>query len=166
VPRTLTILGAVAVVVGLLVLLFSAGIQTTPTTVNIPAGEADQLGATTVGPESFTATWSGENYSTTVYLIAGTPTCRGTPSGMLATGSGVNGTITATLNGGHTYSMYGCLNGQGEAITVNWTSTGYTLLGIAGGVFLVIGAMGLVIGAVWKPKLPPPGPGDASGRPG
>jgi hypothetical protein len=150
--------GGVAIVAGLLLLFLSVSIQTTPTTVAVPAGQADTPGSNVVGTAMLTATWSGGDPSTSFYVVTGTPTCRGTPSGMLAEGSGANGTLSTSIPSGSSYSMYACLGGSGEAITVSWTATGYSLLGVAGGVGLIGGALILIAEFLSMAKIKPPDP--------
>ncbi|MCI4322835.1 MAG: hypothetical protein L3K03_02250 [Thermoplasmata archaeon] len=155
-PRKWAILGGVAIVAGIVLLFLSVSIQTTPTTVVVPAGQVDTPASNVLGTETLTASWSGGNPLTSFYLVAGTPTCHGTPAGMVAEGSGANGTLSAAIPSGGSYSMYACLGGSGEEITVSWTATGYSPLGVAGGVALVGGAMVLLAEFLSKARIQPP----------
>jgi hypothetical protein len=142
--RRLVIVGIVLMVIGVLPLIGSILIDSTSTSVAVPADAVDELTPSGIGGTTFTATWSGGDSGTTVYLTSGAPTCTN-PQGLAASASGASGTISATLTSGTTYGLYACSNGQGEALTFSYTTAGISPLVLIGIVLIIVGAL---IGAI------------------
>jgi uncharacterized membrane protein len=146
--RGLRIGGIVLIILGIILVGLSVAVQESPTSVAIPAGSADVLSppSTSLGSASFSVSWTGAAGGTEVYLVTGTPSCSGTPGGLVASGSGSSGSFTATLQSGTSYELYGCDGGSPEGLSVSWTATGLSLLLIIGIVVAVLGVLLLVLG--------------------
>ncbi|MCI4323876.1 MAG: hypothetical protein L3K03_07675 [Thermoplasmata archaeon] len=146
--RGLKIGGIVLIIIGIALVLISVAIQESPTPVAIPAGDADVLTApsTSLGSASFTVTWTGAATATEVYIITGSPSCGGTPSGLVASGSGSSGSLSASLSSGTSYELYACNGGSPEALSVSYTATGVSLLVVIGIVVAVLGVVLMLLG--------------------
>jgi uncharacterized membrane protein len=146
--RGMKIGGIVLIIIGIALVLISVAVQESPTPVAIPAGDADVLTApsTSLGSASFSVSWSGAATGTEVYLVTGTPSCGGTPSGLVASGSGSSGSFSASLSSGTNYELYGCDGASPEGISVSWTATGLSLLMVIGIIVVVLGVVLMLLG--------------------
>ncbi|HEV2449822.1 MAG TPA: hypothetical protein VGU43_05380 [Thermoplasmata archaeon] len=147
--RGLFIGGIVLAIVGILALGGGYAIQQTATTTSVPAGSALSLSPTAIGSTPVTITWSGGSAGTIVYLTTASPSCP--PANNVTSGSGASGTLKATLSSGTTYSVYAC--GGSGAISISYTTSGFTILMVIGVVLLILGIVLAVVGRRAKPKV-------------
>jgi uncharacterized membrane protein len=133
--------GIVVAVIGVVVVVVALVISDGTTSVTAPAGSAWTITPTALTSVTASIHWSGGNATTRVWLITGTPTCT-SPSGVVANGSGPNGSFAPTLSPGTTYSLYACSGATFQAGTFSMTvSGGLTILELVGFVVIAIGAV-------------------------
>ena len=163
--RGLLIGGWVLLFVGFALIAASFAVNSSVTQ-NVPAGSAWSLTPKTIGSASVTITWTGAPPGAAVYLVTGTPVC-GNPGGVVATGSGISGTITATLNPGTTYLLYACSGASYASASFTYTASGFSYLNLGAGAALVLGAALMVLGlrAAPKPAAARPAPRAAPATP-
>jgi eukaryotic-like serine/threonine-protein kinase len=156
--RGLFIGGVALLVVGLLLVVVSFALQAMPTTEQIPAGSAAEITPTGVGGASLAVSWSGGDATTQTYLVSGTPAC-GSPSNVVAHGSGASGSFSASITSGTTYYLYACHSLAGvstyETAQFSYSATGISILVLVGIVLAVIGAVLSVLGFRGQPKMRP-----------
>ncbi len=121
--RSVYLVGIVLLAAGFVLLGLGLIPNGKSTTVAIPAGSSVPLAASTLTPQTLSVSWTGETVGTRIYLIVGTPTCS-SPKGLVARGTGGNGSISATLHPGTTYLLYGCGVTTFKTVTVNYTAKG------------------------------------------
>ncbi|HUI38356.1 MAG TPA: hypothetical protein VLY85_01865 [Thermoplasmata archaeon] len=138
--------GLAVIAVGFVLVVAGALVQSVSTSISIPANSAERLTPSTIGGVSFSASWSGANASTTVYLITGAPTCVESPQGVVTYGTGASGTITATLNSGTSYQLFACNGNQSEPLSASYTSQGITVLMVLGIVVAIAGIVLAILG--------------------
>lgn len=138
--------GITLVVVGLLLLGGDYALQLEPTSAYVPAGQGLKLNPAVVGSVGVSLGWSGGTSGTTVYLILGSSAFSCPPSSSLTSGTGASGTLTATLHSGTLYTLFACTAGSVSAITVTYTSNGFTYIMAVGAALAVVGAVLLWLG--------------------
>ena len=156
--RRLTIAGIVLLGVGLILIAASTAATGQATSVSIRPGTYLQLSPNGIGGDSLSASWSGGTPTTIVYIITGTPTCSSTPRGVVASGSGASGFLSATLSGGLAVDVFACSSGSPQGITFSYTDQGTTIADLIGGAVEVGGIVVLLMGILAKPKAVAPGP--------
>lgn len=142
------------VAVGLLVLVAAVVVQSIGTTVRAGAGERVAISPDTFGPSVAVVRWSGGDANTTVFLTAQRPSaadfryyCQ-SGDGLIAKGTGADGTLTANVEGGVTYELFGCTGVAsnpifGLTLTFTYRFVGLSYLELVGAGIL------LVAGIVW-----------------
>lgn len=137
--------GAAAVAIGILLLSAGYVVVSQSQTEAVPAGAALSITPTGVGGGMLTASWNGADPNSTVYLITGTATCS-SPSGLVAKGSGTDGSFTASVTSGTQYQFYACANGRGTSMTASYSVSEITILMVLGIVLAIVGAVLIVLG--------------------
>ncbi len=146
VRRTPIIVGSCLLAVGLLVIAGIYAINARPRTQYVPAQDTWVLSPTTLTAMTIFVTWSGGTPATKVYLVWGNVGCVA-PTGVVGTGTGANGSLTASLDPGTTYSLFAC-SGPG-AYSLNFTVSlrgGVTLADVVAGFIAGIGGLLVVTG--------------------
>jgi uncharacterized membrane protein len=151
--RGLVIGGIVLAIVGVLLIVASYAVNGSSTSNNIPSGSVLTVTPSGIGSISMSGSWSGGTANTTVYITTGTPVCPG-PTGVVTSGKGASGSLSASLTPGTTYNIFACSGSSGQAITYSYTSSGITYLVVIGIVLVVIGVILAVLGLRGKPKAP------------
>lgn len=145
--------GIVLAAIGLLVVLIGAVIGGATTSASVPAGTAWTITPTALTAVTATIHWRGGNATTRVWLITGSPTCTA-PAGVVANGSGGNGSFTSTLSPGTKYSLYACTGTTFQAGTFSMSASGgITILELLGLIAVAIGAVVVFFGV--RSKAPP-----------
>ncbi len=109
-----------------------------------------------VGPFVSTVRWSGATTATTFYVSTTEPvTCLLPPSGVVATGTGTNGSVSLTLNAGTTYYMFAC-NAGTATINITVSMVGLSTFVIIGVILIVLALILVAFGRRPVKKMPPP----------
>ncbi len=130
----------VALVVGIALVgisLYGAVVTTTSTP---PSRGALTIRPSTIGPLRATIEWTQAGSGSVVYVTDQVPSCYA-PSGVVASGSGNNGSLSVSMNPGTTYYLFGCAIG-GVVVTPHFS---YTLFGLT--IELLLGILLIVSGA-------------------
>lgn len=158
--KGLFVVGVVLLVIGVGVAGASVWANQTPTSRHLNPGDVWQLTANSVGPMSFTMKWSAAGSGAAVYLTSVNPTlgsCGGTPSGVVANGTGDTGSMTATLTAGTTYYAFACAGGIFDGAQMSYTSLAITFLLLGAIILAVIGVVLLAVSLRAKRASTPPG---------
>ncbi|MHB1435102.1 MAG: hypothetical protein ACYCPN_04490 [Thermoplasmata archaeon] len=155
--RGLVIGGVVLLVIGILVAGGGYALNAGRSKAAIPAGQVLVISPTGLSGGPFSGSWSGAPGGTTVYITTHRGSCLA-PSGVVATSSGSNGSVSVTLSIGTTYYVFACDLGTPTTITMTYTYNGLSYFVFSGIVLAVLGGILLGVGAAAKPKSPPAGP--------
>jgi len=140
------IAGVVLIVIGLLLIVAGLVVNSGTTSQNVPAGQAWSLSPSSLTAVKASIHWSGGNTSTTTYLVTGTPECP-TPTGVVASGSGASGSLSASLQHGSTYYLFACSGTTFQTATFSLQLSGaLTWLDVLAGVAIALGAALAVLG--------------------
>ncbi len=138
-----TIIGLVLAIAGLLVVVGIYQANARPSTQQVGAGSV-----WTVAPDTLTGLvahvqWTSNFTHMQVYVVFGKPSCF-SPAGVVANGSGENGSLKAAMDPGTTYYMFGCVSGNPSNVTLTVHFDGGLTLGEVVASFLAGIGVGLV----------------------
>lgn len=138
------IAGIVVVAVGLLIVWAGFVVNSTTTTLSVPAGSAWTVSPNTVSAVSIAINWFDGTTATVAWVISGVPSCSN-PSGVVVQGSGISGAFLVTLQPGTTYSIYACSGSSFQTVTFSLHAIwGITAIGVLGMALVPIGAILLI----------------------
>lgn len=144
VVRTPTLVGITLLLVGIVVVAGVYAVNDTPRTLFLPSGNFWSLAPSTLTETTAHVKWFGGTVNTRIFLVWGTPDCFG-PNGVVVSGSGPSGTLSAQLDPGTSYSLYACVAQSNEAMNFTVTLSGGISLTEIGGGFLIGTGIGLMI---------------------
>jgi predicted RNA-binding Zn-ribbon protein involved in translation (DUF1610 family) len=154
--KGILILGVILVVVGALIALAGFYVNQAPQNAQIESTYELVLTPNSIGSETVSITWSGGAAGTVVYLVqsATQPTCPASGETIIAQGTGVSGSLSATLSPGTNYGLYACNGPSGAAIAVTWSVVGLSWGILIGIIVAVVGILVAVVGMRAKSRAP------------
>jgi hypothetical protein len=142
------IAGLVLFVIGLL-LVVAFLLSTSAQNTTVPAGSDLELTNTRYTATTLSVQWSGQPSATVVYLVSSTasPTACSSPQHVVTTGSGSNGSLSASLAAGAADYVYGCSGSSFASVRISVSQSGGVNAGqIFGGVLATIGVLLILLG--------------------
>jgi uncharacterized membrane protein len=152
--RGLMIAGVILLVIGIALTAWNLYDNYNPTSKTDPGGTILSFTPNGIGPFVSTIRWSGADSSTNFYVSTDQPTCLFPPSGVVASGSGTDGSVSVVLNAGTTYYLVACSGAASVSISVSTVGLGtLTVIGI---VLIVIGLILIAIARRRRQNTAPP----------
>lgn len=160
--KGLFVTSVIVLIIGIGLVALSVYAGEVPTKNDIPAGQDLALLPSGVGPVYLSLSWSNAAAGSTIYVTSDAASCVN-PTGIVASGTGASGSLSATLNSGSTYHLYACSGASSTSVTLTYTYFGFSILFIIGIVLAVIGIVLMIVSlrkrAKAMPAMPPATPG-------
>lgn len=142
--KGLFVVGVVVLIIGIALAAGSVYLNQVATTNNLSAGQYLSLTPSSIGSTTIYLNWNSAVAGATVYIATATPNC-GAQTGVVTSGTGASGSLSAALTSGTTYYVFACASGSLTAVNTSYTSFGISILLLVGIIIAVIGVIILVL---------------------